>query len=114
MSAAPRVDWPNAVALVTGASSGIGYETALAFAQRGARVVGVARREDRLRELVAACDGASFAPRAQVSRRERKFRAASRRRAKSIRGASEDHLVWRAPRTSQATSARARSRRRSS
>jgi short-subunit dehydrogenase len=49
-----RVDWPNAVALVTGASSGIGYETALAFAKRGARVVGVARREDRLRELVAA------------------------------------------------------------
>lgn len=51
------MDWPNAVALVTGASSGIGYETALAFAQRGARVVGVARREDRLRELVSACDG---------------------------------------------------------
>ena len=53
-----RVDWPNAVALVTGASSGIGYETALAFARRGARVVGVARREDRLRELCAACPGA--------------------------------------------------------
>ena len=53
-----RVDWPNAVALVTGASSGIGYETALAFARRGARVVGVARREDRLRELVEACGGA--------------------------------------------------------
>ncbi len=51
-----RLDWQNAVALVTGASSGIGYETALAFAQRGARVVGVARREDRLRELVAACN----------------------------------------------------------
>jgi short-subunit dehydrogenase len=50
------LDWPNAVALVTGASSGIGYETALAFAQRGARVVGVARREDRLRELVGACN----------------------------------------------------------
>jgi short-subunit dehydrogenase len=50
-----RIDWPNAVALVTGASSGIGYETALAFAKRGARVVGVARREERLRELVAAC-----------------------------------------------------------
>jgi short-subunit dehydrogenase len=49
------VDWQSAVALVTGASSGIGYETALAFARRGARVVGVARREDRLRELVAAC-----------------------------------------------------------
>ena len=50
------MDWSNAVALVTGASSGIGYETALAFAQRGARVVGVARREDRLRELVSACN----------------------------------------------------------
>ena len=56
MSRAATVDWPNAVALVTGASSGIGYETALAFAQRGARVVGVARREDRLRELVSACN----------------------------------------------------------
>ena len=99
MSAAPRVDWPNAVALVTGASSGIGYETALAFAQRGARVVGVARREDRLRELVAACDGASFTQRAQVSRSERKFRAASAsfaQRAQVSRSepeASEDHQV---------------------
>jgi short-subunit dehydrogenase len=56
MSRAAALDWPNAVALVTGASSGIGYETALAFAQRGARVVGVARREDRLRELIGACN----------------------------------------------------------
>ncbi|MDX1991330.1 MAG: SDR family NAD(P)-dependent oxidoreductase [bacterium] len=39
------------VALVTGASSGIGYETALAFAKRGVNVVGTARRVDRLREL---------------------------------------------------------------
>src|SRR6185436_17764215 len=52
-----RVDWTNAVALVTGASSGIGYETALAFARRGAHVVGVARREDRLRALVEAGGG---------------------------------------------------------
>ena len=50
------MDWSRAVALVTGASSGIGYETALAFAARGARVVGVARREDRLRELIAECN----------------------------------------------------------
>jgi short-subunit dehydrogenase len=56
-----RLDWSTAVALVTGASSGIGYETALAFAKRGARVVGVARREDRLCELVAACGGESCA-----------------------------------------------------
>jgi short-subunit dehydrogenase len=55
------VDWNSAVALVTGASSGIGYQTALAFARRGARVVGVARREERLRELCTKCgEGASY------------------------------------------------------
>jgi short-subunit dehydrogenase len=70
MSRAAALDWPNAVALVTGASSGIGYETALAFARRGARVVGVARREDRLRELATACaSDASFAQRAEGERR---------------------------------------------
>lgn len=36
---------------MTGASSGIGHATALAFACRGATVVAVARREDRLRAL---------------------------------------------------------------
>jgi NAD(P)-dependent dehydrogenase (short-subunit alcohol dehydrogenase family) len=39
------------VALVTGASSGIGRATALAFAHRGARVALAARREDELRAL---------------------------------------------------------------
>jgi short-subunit dehydrogenase len=42
------------VCVVTGASSGIGRATALALARRGDRVVAVARREERLRELVAA------------------------------------------------------------
>jgi hypothetical protein len=37
--------------LVTGASAGIGCETALEFARRGANVAIVARREDRLRAL---------------------------------------------------------------
>ena len=41
------------VALVTGASSGIGRSTALAFADRGARVALAARREDELAALVA-------------------------------------------------------------
>jgi NAD(P)-dependent dehydrogenase (short-subunit alcohol dehydrogenase family) len=39
------------VTLIAGASSGIGRTTALTMARRGARVMAVARRADRLREL---------------------------------------------------------------
>ena len=39
------------VALITGASSGIGRATALAFARNGIHVAGTARRGDRLAEL---------------------------------------------------------------
>lgn len=42
------------VVLITGASSGIGYATALAFARRGTRVAALARRTDRLEALSAA------------------------------------------------------------
>ncbi len=45
-------DLNNRRAIITGASSGIGRETALALAANGVRVVVVARREDRLRQLV--------------------------------------------------------------
>jgi short-subunit dehydrogenase len=37
--------------VITGASSGIGYETALAFASRGKNLIIVARRSERLEEL---------------------------------------------------------------
>jgi NADP-dependent 3-hydroxy acid dehydrogenase YdfG len=43
----------NKVAIVTGASSGIGYFTSLALSKAGARVAVGARRTDRLQELEA-------------------------------------------------------------
>lgn len=41
------------VVLITGASSGIGWETSLAFAKKGAKVVAVARNVAKLKELQA-------------------------------------------------------------
>ena len=49
------MDFPQKVAVVTGASSGIGRVTAIALAQAGATVVATARREGLLREVSAAC-----------------------------------------------------------
>ena len=46
------------VALITGASSGIGRATALAFAAKGASVVLAARRQEELDSLVAKIEAA--------------------------------------------------------
>jgi len=43
--------------VITGATSGIGRETAREFARAGAQVVAAGRREDRLGELVAEIEG---------------------------------------------------------
>ena len=50
------------VALVTGASAGIGLETALAFARRGYAVALAARRVDRLQDVADQCRQAGGEP----------------------------------------------------
>lgn len=58
------MDYNGQVAVVTGASSGLGRRIALDLAAAGARVVGIARREDRLRALgidYRVCDVADVA-----------------------------------------------------
>lgn len=48
---------PHARAILTGASSGIGWAMALELARRGVRLVVTARREDRLEQLKSEVEG---------------------------------------------------------
>ncbi len=61
------------VVVVTGASSGIGEATAVAFAQRGAKVVLAARRRERLEDLahrIERAGGKALALACDVTRRD--------------------------------------------
>lgn len=67
------MDVKGAVVIVTGASAGIGRETAREFARQGARVVLAARREDRLRQLadeIHTAGGEAFVVPTDVARTE--------------------------------------------
>ncbi|XP_072098985.1 dehydrogenase/reductase SDR family member 11a isoform X1 [Mobula birostris] len=52
--------WSGRVALVTGASAGIGAAVARALVQHGMKVVGCARRVDKIEKLAAECESAGY------------------------------------------------------
>ncbi len=68
----------DSVALVTGASSGIGQATALALSERGAKVALVARRGDRLRELAGRVGSGALVIEADVTDQAQAERAVAK------------------------------------
>ncbi|RZF36994.1 hypothetical protein LSTR_LSTR004682 [Laodelphax striatellus] len=67
--------WSGRVAVVTGASAGVGAAVLKALASHGMSVVGLARRKHRVKEMAEelqsqGCTGKVFAVRADISREE--------------------------------------------
>jgi NAD(P)-dependent dehydrogenase (short-subunit alcohol dehydrogenase family) len=58
------------VVVITGASSGIGKAAAIAFAEKGSKVVMAARRKEKLDELAKSIDGICLAVKADVTKEE--------------------------------------------
>jgi NADP-dependent 3-hydroxy acid dehydrogenase YdfG len=56
------MDLSDHTILITGASSGIGRETAILISQLGAKVVLVGRNEERLKETAKSLDGKMVPP----------------------------------------------------
>lgn len=59
--------WNQKVAVVTGASSGIGSAIVKDLAAQGMIVVGLARRVERVEKLASECDGKVYAYKCDVS-----------------------------------------------
>jgi 3-oxoacyl-[acyl-carrier protein] reductase len=72
------IEIKDQVAVVTGASRGIGYAACVALAKEGVHIAATARNEEQLGDLVAQCQAhgvKAIAYPAECHRRDRRLRA---------------------------------------